>query len=38
MTQASNESVFEAVGGHETFTRLVDVFYTTARAPSWPGT
>lgn len=27
MTQASNETIFEAVGGHPTFTRLVDVFY-----------
>lgn len=27
MTQTSNETIFEAVGGHTTFTRLVDVFY-----------
>ncbi|MDN6530376.1 MAG: globin, partial [Brevibacterium sp.] len=27
MTQTSNETIFEAVGGHSTFTRLVDVFY-----------
>ena len=27
MTQTSNETIFEAVGGHPTFTRLVDVFY-----------
>lgn len=27
MTQTSDDSIFAAVGGHETFTRLVDVFY-----------
>lgn len=27
MTQTSNETIFDAVGGHPTFTRLVDVFY-----------
>ena len=27
MTQTTDGSIFEAVGGHDTFTRLVDVFY-----------
>lgn len=27
MAQTSNETIFAAVGGHPTFTRLVDVFY-----------
>ena len=27
MTQTTDGSIFEAVGGHDTFARLVDVFY-----------
>ncbi|WP_309131598.1 globin [Brevibacterium sp.] len=27
MSAASNDTIFTAVGGHPTFTRLVDVFY-----------
>lgn len=27
MSQTTDGSIFEAVGGHDTFTRLVDVFY-----------